>query len=55
MELVRIALFLDAETLAAFGRQASEAGLTLGEFIADVLAAHFEICSFPDNVRPQPT
>ena len=52
MELVKITLFLDEETLEVFRRLASEAEVPLGEFIADMLIGHFEICSFLDGIRP---
>lgn len=52
MGLVKITLFLDAETLKVFERLASEAEVPLGEFIADMLAAHIEICSVFERKRP---
>ena len=52
MELVKITLFLDEETLEVFRRLASEAEVPLEEFIADIMICHFEICSFLDGIRP---
>ncbi len=52
MELVKVALFLDTETMDFYGRTATEVGVFFEEFVSDMLIGHFEICSFGDNVCP---
>lgn len=52
MEIVKITLLLDAETADFYGRMAREVGVSIEEFVSDMLIGHFEICSFLDNVRP---
>lgn len=52
MEIVKITLLLDAETADFYGMMAREVGVSIEEFVSDMLIGHFEIRSFLGNTHP---